>query len=45
LECEQHAWVRAVAFFAGEAAEAELERVSERRRHGLAVFHAEKREG
>jgi hypothetical protein len=43
-EREQHAWVRAVAFFAGEAVEAELERVNERRRRALEVFHAASRE-
>jgi hypothetical protein len=40
-EREQQAWVRAVAFFAGEANEARLERVNERRRRALAVFHTD----
>jgi hypothetical protein len=44
-EREQHAWVRAVAFFAGEAVEAELERIYEQRRRALEVFHTTKQEG
>lgn len=43
-EREQHAWVRAVAFFAGEAVETELERIYEQRRRALAVFHADNQE-
>jgi hypothetical protein len=41
VEREEQAWVRAVAFFAGEAVEPEAERVYLRRRHALEIFHIE----
>lgn len=44
VEREELAWIRAVAFFAGEAVEAEEEPVSQHRRQALEIFQVENTE-